>query len=221
MEPSEGVLRGLLAAAPDALLAVDSDGKIVFVNDQAERLFGWPRAELVGEPVETLIPQRFRRGHPGLRDAFIAHPTTRPMGAGLELWARHRDGTEFPAEISLSGLHTTEGTLVAAAIRDVTLTRRADQRVRAVLASAPDAIVGVDAAGHIELLNEQAERLFGWSADEVVGKQIEILVPAAAEAAHVGHRAGYVANPSPRPMGAGRQLSGRRKDGRASPPRSA
>ncbi|HWI04693.1 MAG TPA: PAS domain S-box protein [Acidimicrobiales bacterium] len=217
MEPSEDVLRGLLAAAPDALLAVNEAGEIVFVNDQAERVFGWPRADLIGKPVECLVPERFAGRHPALRGGYIEHPTTRPMGVGLELWARRRDGTEFPAEISLSGFTTAEGSLVAAAIRDVTVSRRTEHRYRAVLASAPDATIGVDAAGRIELLNAQAERLFGWTAGELLGQQVEVLVPDVDRDRHAMHRASYVADPQVRPMGAGLQLSARRKDGTTFP----
>ncbi len=217
MEPSEDVLRGLLAAAPDALLAVDEAGEIVFVNDQAERIFGWPRADLIGQPVERLVPESFATRHPELRAGYMRHPTTRPMGVGLELWARRRDGSEFPAEISLSGFTTAEGSLVAAAIRDVTVSRRTEYRYRAVLASAPDATLGIDASGRIELLNAQAEKLFGWRADELLGEQIEVLVPEMDRVQHVRHRASYVAEPLSRPMGAGLQLSARRKDGTTFP----
>ena len=217
MEPSEEVLRGLLAAAPDALLVVDGGGRIVFVSDQAERLFEWSRSELIGEQVERLVPERFRPGHPTLRDGYVQHPMSRPMGAGLDLWARRKDGSEFPAEISLSGFSTGEGEMVAAAIRDVTATRRSEHRLRAVLASAPDAIVGVNAAGRIEMLNGQAERLFGWTSRELLGQQIEVLVPDSALDRHEGHRANFIANPSVRPMGAGLQLSAKRKDGSTFP----
>ena len=120
MEPSNDILRALLAAAPDALLSVDTEGTIVFANDQVERLFGWQRDDLLGRPIETLVPARFTAGHPVLRNGYIRHPTTRPMGAGLELWARRRDGSEFPAEISLSAVSDEDGsTLVLAAVRDV------------------------------------------------------------------------------------------------------
>jgi PAS domain S-box-containing protein len=217
MEPSEDVLRGLLAAAPDALLAVNDAGVIVFVNDQAERIFGWPRADLVGRQVECLVPAGDAGHHPALRSGYMASPTTRPMGVGLELRARRRDGSEFPAEISLSGFATADGPLVAAAIRDVTVARRTEHRYRAVLASAPDATIGVDAAGRIELLNAQAERLFGWSAADLLGEQVEVLVPELDRARHAQHRASYVADPQSRPMGAGLQLLARRKDGTTFP----
>lgn len=120
MEPSDDMLRGLLSAAPDALLAVDGGGRIVYVNDQAASLFGWERAELVGRPVEELVPERFSGHHADLRAGYMTHPVRRPMGAGLDLWARRQDGTEFPAEISLSSIDTPDGRLVAAAVRDVT-----------------------------------------------------------------------------------------------------
>ena len=217
MEPSEDVLRGLLAATPDALLAVNEAGEIVFVNDQAERVFGWPRADLIGQPVERLVPECFAVLHPELRAGYMQHPTTRPMGVRLELWARRRDGSEFPAEISLSGFTTAEGSLVAAAIRDVTVSRRTEHRYRAVLSSAPDATIGVDASGRIELLNAQAEKLFGWEAAELLGEQIEVLVPEMDREQHVHDRAGYVADPQSRPMGAGLQLSARRRDGTTFP----
>ncbi len=211
------MLRGLLSAAPDALVAVNAEGEIVYVNAQAERIFRWARADLVGRPVEQLVPERFAGRHPFLRAGYMAHPTTRPMGAGLELWARRQDGSEFPAEISLSGFTTRAGSLVAAAIRDVTESRRTEYRFRAVLASAPDAIVGVDGEGRIELLNEQTERLFGWTASELLGQKVEVLVPEPALGRHVEHRASYVADPQSRPMGAGLQLAARRKDGSTFP----
>jgi PAS domain S-box-containing protein len=121
MEPSEDVLRGLLAAAPDALLAVDPDGVIVFVNDQVEQLFGWTKADLVGQTIEQLVPERFARGHPNLRAGYMSDPRARPMGAGIQLSAQRKDGSTFPAEISLSAVTDEPGDqLVLAAVRDVT-----------------------------------------------------------------------------------------------------
>jgi len=217
MEPTEDLMRGLLSAAPDALLAVNADGHIVYANAQAEHLFGWPREELMGKPVESLVPERFASRHPALRASYAAQPATRPMGAGLELWARRQDGTEFPAEISLSTFHTSDGPLVAAAIRDVTTARRSEQRFRAVLTSAPDAILGVNSDGQIELVNDQAERLFGWRVDELIGKNIEMLVPEERRHVHIAHRGGYMHDPQPRPMGESLQLSAQRKDGSTVP----
>jgi PAS domain S-box-containing protein len=121
---SDPVIAGLLEAAPDATVCVDSVGRIVLVNAQAERMFGYPRGELAGQLVEILVPDAVQAGHPGLRAGYTADPQPRQLGAGLELSGRRRDGTTFPAEISLSALDTVQGLLVSAAIRDVTQQRQ-------------------------------------------------------------------------------------------------
>ncbi|MBL9039005.1 MAG: GAF domain-containing protein [Archangium sp.] len=122
---TEEVLRhGFLEAAPDAVLIVDARGQIVLVNSQTETLFGYARAELVGRPIEALVPVRLRANHPRSRAGYVNAPSTRPMGAGLNLFAVRKDGTEFAAEISLSPIDTPEGKLVAAAVRDVTERRK-------------------------------------------------------------------------------------------------
>jgi PAS domain S-box-containing protein len=121
---TDPVMTGLLEAAPDAMVCVDSDGRIVLVNAQAERLFGYPRDELAGQLVEILVPDGIQAGHAGLRAGYAADPQPRQLGAGLELSGRRREGTTFPAEISLSALDTGQGILVSAAIRDASQQRQ-------------------------------------------------------------------------------------------------
>ncbi len=330
------VAGALLDAAPDAIIAVDEAGRITLVNAQAVRLFGYTREELVGQSVDVLVPDRVRSRHPGHRQEYFAEPQPRPMGAGMPLSARRKDGSEFPAEISLSAIGTGRGRLVSAAIRDVTEQRRlaetrnhlasivqsshdaivsttldgvitgwnpgaerlygyasaqmigaavealypaglrarelavrasitagerveqyqtervhadgstvtvsvtmspisdtegrivgiasvsrdisqqqrAEARFRGLLEAAPDAIVGVGRDGRIALVNAQAARLFGYTAQELAGLPIEVLVPEHARPVHPMHRTAYFEHPAPRPMGAhGMQLAARRKDG--------
>ncbi len=329
----------LLEAAPDAMVCIDRDGQITVVNAQAERLFGYRRDELIGRPVEILVPDGVREMHPGHRAGYVADPRPRPMGAGMELAGRRRDGSTFPAEISLSAIDADKEILITAAVRDVTERRlaagtaaqlasiihsshdavigktldqvitswnpgaerlygytagemigrhvdmlipvgdrgretgiqraiargewvepyqtqrvrkdgtavtvsltmspitdgvgtiigvstvardvtarqRAEAMFRGLLEAAPDAMVCVDRDGQIAIVNAQAERLFGYRRDELIGRPVEILVPDGVREMHPGHRAGYAADPRPRPMGAGTELAGRRRDGSTFP----
>src|SRR5712691_1392361 len=338
-QPADHWVTGLLEAAPDAMVCADADGRITLVNAQTERLFGYARDELIGRPVEILVPDQARAAHPAHRTGYLADPRPRPMGAGMELAGRRRDGSTFPAEISLSAIDSSDGIVVTAAVRDVTDRRlaaetaarlasiiqssqdavigktrdqvitswnpgaerlfgytapemigrhieviiapedrererllldrvvggerieqyqtrrvrrdgslvtvaltlspiadstgtivgvstvtqdvtprqRAEAKFRGLLEAAPDAMVCVDASGRIEVVNAQAERLFGYARDELIGQPVEILVPDQVRPVHPGHRAGYVADPTPRPMGADMRLAGRRRDGTTFP----
>lgn len=128
---SENLFEELLESAPDAVLIVDNRGKIVLINAQTERLFGYKRIELIGQSVERLLPERFRQGHLGLRTGYIDDPQVRPMGSGLNLFAQHKNGSEIPVEISLSPLETEAGLLISSTIRDITPRVQIEKELRA------------------------------------------------------------------------------------------
>jgi diguanylate cyclase (GGDEF)-like protein/PAS domain S-box-containing protein len=122
-------LRAVVEFAPDAIVGVDTGGRIVLVNAQAEQLFGYTREELLGERLELLVPDRMRAGHEMHRHGYMRDPHTRPMGQGLHLWGRRRDGSEFPAEISLSCVPSGSGSIAVAAVRDVSQRRAVERRL--------------------------------------------------------------------------------------------
>ncbi|MFO0578732.1 MAG: PAS domain S-box protein [Polyangia bacterium] len=170
----DALVRGLVESAPDALVLTDGCGRIVFVNAQAERLFGYPRSELLGQPIEILVPDGVRGTHEALRTRYTAAPRRRDMGAGFSLRCRRRDGSELPVEISLSPVPTPQGTFTAAAVRDISERQRADQALRdaeelfrLTFENAPIgmALIGLD--GCFLRVNQALCSMFGYTAEEL------------------------------------------------------
>jgi PAS domain S-box-containing protein len=194
------------------MVIVDGNGNIALVNSQFEKMFGWGKNEIKGLPIESMVPARYRGRHEQHRTRYFSDMRARPMGTDLELFGLRRDGHEIPVEISLSPLETEEGRFAIAAIRDLTERQNAERKFRGLLESAPDAIIVVDRAGVIQLVNSQTEKMFGYPRDEIVGLPIEMLVPKRFRKKHIGHRQGYYVEAPVRPMGMGLDLYGLRKN---------
>lgn len=209
----EARFQDLLESVPDGIVMVNQEGRIVLSNAQAERLFGYQRGELVGQAIEVLLPHATREAHVGHRSEYFSHPGPRAMGRGIELFGLRKDGTEFPVEISLSPIETEAGTLVMSAIRDIGDRKKAEQKFRGLLESAPDAIIIVDRAGEVVIVNSQAESLFGYTRSQMIGSKIEMLMPERFRQMHPHRRDGFFADPRVRPMGVGLELYGLRQDG--------
>ena len=170
----------LVEAAPDAMLGVDSLGVILFVHRQTELLFGYDRDTLVGQPFETLVPDSLLMVRPAPGAGFVADPAARATGAGLELTGRRRDGNEFPTDISLSSIETGDGWLTTATVRDVTERTRGDrelQRMAAIIEYSDDAIISKTVDGIITTWNPAAERMYGYSSEEIIGESIALIAP--------------------------------------------
>ena len=217
---SEARYRGLLEAAPDAMVVVDQRGEIVLLNVQAEKQFGYYRNELVGQKVTNIIPEGFaeRIIADGTRTA--AEALGQQMGMGIELSARRKDGTEFPIEIMLSPLASPDGILVTAAIRDISVRKAAEKhlvqmegRYRGLLEAAPDAMVVVNQRGEVVLLNVQAEKQFGYRRDELLGQQVTNIIPQGFAERLAADALRSAEDALAQEIGAGIELTALRKDG--------
>ncbi len=212
--------RGLLEAAPDAMVVVNQSGEIVLVNLQAEKQFGYRRDELLGQKVGSIVPEGFaeRLAADGLRSAEDA--LAQQIGTGIELTARRKDGSRFPIEIMLSPLLSTEGILVTAAIRDISVRKTAEMhlvqmesRYRGLLEAAPDAMVVVNHGGEIVLLNLQAEKRFGYPRDELLGQKMTNIIPEGYAERLIADALRSVEDALAQQIGTGIELTARRKDG--------
>src|SRR2546422_3016629 len=207
-------MRIILDTALDAVITIDPQGRIVFWNPQAEKTFGWSPAEAVGKKLtDTIIPPHFREPHDrGLRRYFETGfgPV---LNKRLEVTAVDRDGREFPVELAIAPVVVEDEVYFSAFVRDITERKRAEERLRLVVEAAPNAMIMVGPDGSIAMVNAQAEKLFGYERTELLGKVMDMLVPEQFRVRHPGMRHGFFAEPQTRPMGAGRDLHGRRKDG--------
>ena len=210
---AERVLAQVVEFAPNGVALTTADGRIMLINAELERMFLSTRGELLGRPIEQLVPERFRAGHANLRDGDWEDAQPRAMGNGRELFGLRADGTEFPIEIGLSALRTPEQMLVVETIVDISVRKRLERMFQRVVEATPCGMVMIDARGRIILVNPHAELMFGYSRTELIGNALEMLLPERLMATHGSHRSAFAAAPSIRQMGVGRDLTARRKDG--------
>ncbi|MEA2878817.1 MAG: hypothetical protein QOF14_4013 [Hyphomicrobiales bacterium] len=216
----EGRYRGLLEAAPDAMVVVNQGGEIVLLNVQAEKQFGYRRDELLGQKVTSIIPKGFaeRMLADDLRSAEDA--LAQQIGTGIELTGRRKDGSEFPIELMLSPLESSEGILVTTAIRDISVRKNAEKhlaqmegRYRGLLEAAPDAMIVVNQGGEIVLLNLQAEKQFGYRRNELLGQKVKNIIPEGFAERLIADGLRSAEDALAQQIGTGIELTGRRKDG--------
>ena len=178
-------IQQLFDFSPDAVLVTDAQGHIRAANHQAEAMFGYGSGELIGLPIENLVPERFRGRHPAHREDYNAHPRTRSMGGGLNLFGLRKDGSEFPVDIMLRPVDTANGPIVLSFVRDVSFQRmaqealrRSDQQLRSIVDSVKDyAIFLLDPEGYVATWNPGAQRIKGYTADEIIGQHFSIFYP--------------------------------------------
>ncbi|MDQ2076838.1 PAS domain S-box protein [Marinimicrobium sp. ABcell2] len=219
--------RNVIDTAPSALVMVDPKGSICLVNRAVERLFGYSRTELLGEPVEILLPEAARGHHAAYRSHYVSDPKPRIMGQGRDLHGRSKTGASIPIEVGLTPIRMPNGTYVLSAIVDLTFRKQAERelakktaeieaaekRYRAVVDTSPSALVMINSDGKISLVNQAAEQLFGYEDGELLGQEVEILLPKSIRGNHVSFRNHFFSQPEPRVMGQGRDLYGISKQG--------
>ncbi len=203
----------VLARSAEATLLVDSAGRVLDANEQALELFGYELQELKGRSAEALISGRPGKATNDMGNSDKGRSAERSLVAGLSVQGRRRNGDLFEAELDLATVETDEGAVVCSTVRKVTAEGSATAYFRNLLESAPDAMIIVDRDGAIEIANQQCEKMFGYSREELLGMCVDELLPMRFRGRHGHYREGYFEAPSIRPMGSGRELAGQRKDG--------
>ncbi len=211
---------GLFELAPDAIVVVNRKGRIMQINKQAEKIFGYLRDEVLGKPVEIFLPERLREQHVEHVKNYMSKPHIRILGTGLELYGRKKDGTEFPVDIALGPLQTDKGTVVLSMVRDITdhkqmetTLRESEMRFRSVVQSAIDAIILANSDGNIISWNRGAQTIFGYEEKEVLGKSLTILMPERYKDAHLRGLERVRSTGESSYLGKISELQGLRKDG--------
>ncbi len=209
----EHVMSQVIECAPNGVALTMADGRIVLGNAELQRMFGYPRTDLLESPIERLIPERFRASHAMLREEKPDRSRARTMGAGRELLGLRADGSEFPIEIGIGTVETADGMMVIETIVDISVRKRLERMFQKIVEAAPCGMIMMDGHGRIVLVNPHVELMFGYAPAELIGNALEMLLPERLRKAHDRHRRAFAGAPHIRQMGAGRDFTARRKDG--------
>lgn len=207
----------ILEASPVALILLDTSGQIAYSNNCANSLFKYDNEELIGNNINILISEQYQIPHQDLLKKYTPNTSNFKFEVDHDLYVKKKNGEAFPAEMVINSIETEQGTFLIASIRDITLREKINEQFKLVVESAPNAMILINAQGSIVLINKQAEILFGYTRNELIGLKIEILLPENLKDQHINHRKAYNNHPTPREMGAGRDLFGIRKDGNVIP----
>jgi len=207
----------MVEASPTALILTDNKGTVAYLNHFAEDILAYSKDELIGKGLHILFPERLHSEYCNLFFECFKHPKSIKLGADTELYAQKKNGREFPVEIGLNPIKTENGTMILVAIVDITDTINANEQFKLIVESSPNAILLTNELGQIEMVNKQAEKLFGYTRKELLNNRIEMLIPPRFKEKHPHYRDIFFHTPQPRPMGAGRDLFALKKDGREIP----
>ncbi len=224
LENSEARTRAILDAAVDAILTIETNGTVESMNPAAERLFGYPAGEVIGRNVKMLMPEPYRHEHDGYLHNYLTTGQKKIIGLGREVLGLRKDGSTFPMHLAVSELQLGDRRMFTGIARDITDLRRAiiqledsEARTRAILDAAVDAILTIETNGTVESMNPAAERLFGYSAGEVIGRNVRMLMPEPYRHEHDGYLHNYLTTGQKKIIGLGREVVGLRKDGSTFP----
>ena len=225
LRESEAHKSAILESALDCIITIDHQGRILEFNPAAEATFGYTRAEAIGkEMAELIIPQPLREQHRRGLARYLSTGDGPVLGRRIEINGMRADGTEFPVELAITPIKGEDPPVFTGFLRDITESKRAEgavsaseERFRLIVEAAPSAMIVVDRDGKIDLVNAKAQELFGYRKEELLGRPVEMLVPGRFRSGHANYRRSFLAQPSSRPMGAGRDLFGLHKDGHEVP----